>query len=159
MSAPVDYRERLHVPLRWWVQGAMFVASLWLAMVIALPGLVAWPLTAVVTAVFAAMMLGYGSPVVAVEADQMNQGGWLQVGRARIEAEHLGRVEALDADQTRRAAGREADARAFLMIRPYLKRAVRVQITDAADPAPYWLVSTRRPEELAGAIAGLTAVR
>ena len=33
------YAERLTVPLRWWVQGTMLVASLWLAIVVALPPL------------------------------------------------------------------------------------------------------------------------
>ena len=82
--------------------------------------------------------------------------GTLQVGRARIEAHHLGRAHALDADQARRAAGVEADARAYLVLRPYLSRAVKVEITDPADPAPYWLVSTRHPEQLAGAVGALT---
>ena len=63
-----------------------------------------------------------------------------------IDAAHLGAAEALDAEQTRRVAGVEADARAFLLLRPYLKRAVRVEITDPADPAPYWLLGTRRPD-------------
>jgi hypothetical protein len=31
---------------------------------------------------------------------------------------------------------------------------VRVPITDAADPSPYWPVSTRHPNELAAAING-----
>jgi len=31
---------------------------------------------------------------------------------------------------------------------------VRVPITDPADPAPYWLLSSRRPRELAAAING-----
>ena len=79
--------------------------------------------------------------------------GVFRAGRAHIEGRHLGAVEALDAEQTRRTAGPEADARAYLVLRPYLKRAVRVQITDPADPAPYWLVSSRRPEELAGALS------
>ena len=62
----------------------------------------------------------------------------------------------LDADATRRAAGVDADARAFLLLRPYLKRSVRVEITDPADPAPYWLVSTRHPDELAAALQSAT---
>jgi hypothetical protein len=49
----------------------------------------------------------------------------------------------------------EADARAYLLLRPYLKRAVRIEITDPADPAPYWLLSTRRPDQLAGVLTGL----
>ena len=32
------YSERLGVPLRWWVQGTMFVATLWLAVIVALGG-------------------------------------------------------------------------------------------------------------------------
>ena len=142
------YRERLGVPLRWWVQGTMLVASLWLACVVAVPGAVAWSVTAVAMA-----LVSFGSVRLEV-AD-----GEFRAGRARIGAQHLGAAEALDAESTRRVAGREADARAFLVLRPYLKRAVRVEITDPADPAPYWLVSSRRPEELAGALARLTAQR
>jgi hypothetical protein len=82
--------------------------------------------------------------------------GWFRAGRARIEAEHLGGVTALDAEETRRVAGPEADARAYLLLRPYAKRAVKVEITDPADPAPYWLVCTRHPDELASALRGLT---
>ena len=52
-------------------------------------------------------------------------------------------------------AGPEANARAYLVLRPYLKRAVKVEITDPADPTPYWLVSSRRPEDLAGALSVL----
>ena len=69
---------------------------------------------------------------------------------------HLGAVAALDAEETRRVAGPEADARAYLLLRPYLKRAVRVEITDPADPAPYWLVSSRHPDELARAVRALS---
>ncbi|HYH33914.1 MAG TPA: DUF3093 domain-containing protein [Nocardioides sp.] len=147
---PVQYAERLTVPLRWWVQGTMLVASLWLAVVVALPEPLAWIVTAVATALVATLLLSYGSLRIEVG------GGELRVGRARIGAAHLGRPEALDADATRRLAGVEADARAHLVLRPYLKRAVRIEITDPADPAPYWLVSTRRPEQLAGALASLT---
>jgi hypothetical protein len=81
--------------------------------------------------------------------------GWFRAGRARIEAVHLGSVDALDAEETRRVAGPEADARAYLLLRPYLKRAVRVEITDPADPTPYWLVSSRDPDRLAQAVRAL----
>ena len=65
-------------------------------------------------------------------------------------------VHALDAEETRRVAGPEADARAYLLLRPYLKRAVRVEIADTDDPAPYWLLSSRHPEELARAVRALS---
>jgi hypothetical protein len=149
---PVEnqYAERLTVPLRWWVQGTMLVASLWLATIVALPGVAAWTVTGVALALMAAVLLGYGAARIEVSD------GVLRAGRARIELHHLGESLALDADASRRLAGRDADARAFLLLRPYLKRAVRVEITDPADPAPYWLLSTRRPEQLAGVLTDLT---
>lgn len=143
------YRERLGVPFRWWVQGTMLVASLWLALVVAVPGPVAWGVTAAALLLLALCLLSYGGVRIVVGD------GVFRAGRARIEAVHLGPAEALDAEQTRRVAGVEADARAYLVLRPYLKRAVRVEISDPADPTPYWLVSTRHPDELVGAIAGL----
>ncbi len=145
-----SYDERLGVPLRWWVQGSMLVASLWLALVVALPTVAAWLCSGIALALLAALLLGYGSPRVSV------QGGWFRAGRARIEGVHLGAVAALDPEETRRVAGPEADARAYLLLRPYLKRAVRVEITDPADPAPYWLVSSRRPDDLARAVQTLS---
>ena len=148
-----EYDERLGVPLRWWVQGTMLVASLWLATVVALPGLGAWIVTALALGLLALGLLSNGSARIRV-AD-----GVLRAGRAHIAGVHVGRVSALDAEETRLTAGRDADVRAFLLLRPYLKRAVRVEITDPADPAPYWLLSTRHPERLAAAISGLHRVR
>jgi energy-coupling factor transporter transmembrane protein EcfT len=149
------YRERLFVPLRWWVQGVMFVATLWLALVVAVPGVWAWAATAAILALMALAFVAYGSANIMVVQD--GQGGHLRAGRARIEAGYLGAASALDAEASRRAAGVDADARAFLLLRPYLKRAVKVQISDPADPAPYWLLGTRHPESLATALAALTA--
>ncbi|MDH2416571.1 DUF3093 domain-containing protein [Nocardioides sp. CER19] len=145
------YRERLFVPLRWWVQGVMFVATLWLALIVAVPGEWAWATTAAILALLSLAFIAYGSATIEV-AD-----GHLRAGHARIEAAYLGLAEALDGEATRRAAGVDADARAFLVLRPYVKRAVKVQISDPADPAPYWLLSTRHPEGLASALAALTA--
>jgi hypothetical protein len=145
-AADTAYAERLKVPLRWWVQGTMLVATLWLALVVAVPGPVAWVVTALAMALLAGALISYGSALIVVGD------GELRAGRAHIEVAHLGAATALDADQARRAAGVDADARAFLVLRPYLKRAVRVVIADPADPTPYWLVSTRHPERLAEAL-------
>ena len=147
---PVEYDERLSVPLRWWVQGTMLVATLWLAMIVALPATAAWAITAVAMAGLALGLVAYGAARVTVD------GGFLRAGRARIAGFHLGGSSALDAEATRRISGAEADARAYLLLRPYLKRAVQVEITDPADPAPYWLISTRHPDDLARALAELT---
>jgi hypothetical protein len=151
VTTTATYDERLRVPLRWWVQGVMLVASLWLAMIVALPVVLAWLLTAAALAALAALLLGYGSARIRV-AD-----GRLYAARARIEARFLGAAEPLDPGETVRARGVEADARAWLLLRPYLKRSVRVRIDDPDDPAPYWLLSTRHPVKLSAALAALVA--
>jgi hypothetical protein len=145
-ASPATHHERLSVPFRWWVQGTMLVATFWLAFVVATPALVAWSATGVLLLVMVGLFLAYGAPRVEVEA------GWLRAGRARIPGEFVGSAEPLDAAETRRVAGPGADARAYLLLRPYLKRAVRVTIRDDRDPTPYWLVSSRDPEHLAVAI-------
>ncbi len=146
-SPPAAYSERLHVPLRWWVQATMLLASLWLAFVVAMPLWAAWSATGVLAVLTFALFGWFGSARVAV------RDGVLHAGPARIAVAHLGSVEPLDAEETRRVHGVDADARAFLVTRPYLKRAVKVTVTDPADRTPYWLVSTRHPRELTEALA------
>ena len=153
MTLTPVYSERLGVPLRWWVQGTMLVATLWLAVVVALPALAAWLVTAVALGLLSFLFWSYGSARIVVSE------GTFRAGRAHVPAGFLGAATALDAEETYRAAGVEADARAYLLLRPYLKRAVRVELIDPADPAPYWLVCTRHPEELARALTALTHAR
>lgn len=148
------YAERLTVPLRWWAQGTMLVATFWLAAIVAFPAHLWWvptAVTGVVLALLALALTSYGGVRVAVTEQRT-----LVAGKAEVGLEHVGDVVALDGEQTRLVAGREADARAFLLLRPYLRRSVKVSITDPADPTPYWLVSCRHPEKVA---AALTAAR
>jgi Protein of unknown function (DUF3093) len=149
VSTTPTYDERLGVPFRWWVQGTMLVATLWLAVVVAVPGAVAWVVTAIALALLGVGLWGYGNARLQVD------GATFRAGRAHIHGRFLGAATALDADEARWTAGPGADARAYLVLRPYLKRAVKVEITDPADPAPYWLVATRQPDELAAALAAL----
>src|SRR5688572_33319644 len=125
----------------------MLVATLWLALVVAVPLAVAWTVTGVALALMVALFVSYGAARIGVDGEV------LRAGRAHISTEHVGAVTALDADAMRVQAGRDADARAFLLLRPYLKRGVRIDLTDPSDPAPYWLISTRRPDRLAAALA------
>lgn len=146
----VQYAERLTVPLRWWVQGTMLVATFWFAIAVAVPSVLAAALiSAGFGAVVAAGFLVYGGTRVTVDDHE------LRVGRAHIELSYVGDCEVLDQENTRRVAGVDADARAHLTLRPYLKRSVRVTIDDSRDPTPYWLVSTRHPDRLAAALGAV----
>ncbi len=143
--APV-HDERLAVPLRWWALGTMFAASVLIAFLVATPVWVAAASTGVVVLAALGVFLGYGAARVTV------RDGMLTAGPARIPLSAIGEVTPLDAEETRLLAGREADARAYLLLRPYLRRSVKVEVDDPADPTPYWLVSTRHPDRLAAAL-------
>ncbi len=147
MPSPASYSERLSVPLRWWVQATMLLATLWLAFVVAMPAWAAWSATGALLLVMVGLFLWFGNAQVAVR-DQV-----LYAGRAHISVDLIGPAETLDPEEARRVHGVEADARAFLLTRPYLKRAVRIPVRDPADPTPYWLLSTRHPDELAAVLA------
>lgn len=142
----MTYSERLTVPVSWWLLATAFVLSLWLALAVAVPAAVVWGVAILVALVVAALLLGYGAVRIAVGPEGV------RVGRALLDWASCGSVEALDADGTHRLQGVEADARAFLVVRPYLRRAVRIEVDDDADPTPYWLVSSRHPERLVAAV-------
>ncbi len=156
MPAPTEiestYRERLFVPLGWWVLGGLFCLSLGLAAgwyLGLVPGLIGG---VVPMAALTLLFLTFGGAVVEV-AD-----GRLTAGRAWIDLRWVASVKALTPAEARVRRGPQADTRAYLLLRPYLAAAVEVTLSDPADPAPYWLVSTRRPRRLAGHLDNALAV-
>ena len=146
------FRERLHVPVVWWLLAGGLALSLLLAL-----GLSAGPVWGIVVAVagLAVAAAIFGRSAVRIEVDD----AVIRVGRARIDHSYIAGAVALDADQTRRRSGVEADARAHLVLRPYVATAVEITLDDPADPVPYWLVSSRRPEALAAALTAAAPSR
>jgi hypothetical protein len=139
------FRERLSVPVLWWLLAGMFALSVLLA-VGAYLGPVWGAGTTLATLLVAGAIFASASIVISVDTDQIS------VGRASIEHRYIAGCRALDAAETRRRAGVEADARAHLVLRPYVKTAVEITLDDPDDPVPYWLVSTRQPQRLAAAM-------
>jgi hypothetical protein len=139
------FHERLTVPAVWWLLAGLFALSVLLAV-----GAYLGPIwaagTTVATLLVAAAIFASASIVISVDTDQ------IRVGRASIEHHYIAGCRALDAEQTRRRGGVEADARAHMVLRPYVKTAVEIILDDPDDPVPYWLVSTRHPQRLAAAM-------
>lgn len=142
------YHETLRAPLSWWLLGAGFAAMVWWACFVATPAWVAWLAGAGSLALVAAALWAYGRASVCAADDG------LYAGRAHLPWRYVGDVASLDAATTRRLLGVDADARAHLLVRSYCRRAVRIEVADAADPAPYWLVSSRHPDDLAASLTG-----
>ncbi|GAA1319624.1 DUF3093 domain-containing protein [Leucobacter albus] len=76
----------------------------------------------------------------------------LTAGRARISVDLIGEVEPLGSDALRHAIGPGADARNFMVVRGWIHRGLKLEITDAEDPTPYWIVTSRKPVALAEAL-------
>ncbi|MFG2307181.1 DUF3093 domain-containing protein [Streptomyces sp. NPDC048566] len=139
------YEERLTAPRSWWA--ISFLVGLALALVF-LPFGTLPMLGALVggTAVAAVAASAYGSIRIRVV------GGALIAGEARIPVTALGRAEILDQEAARAWRTHKADTRAFMLLRSYVPTALRVEVTDPADPTPYLYLSTREPERLAAAL-------
>jgi Protein of unknown function (DUF3093) len=141
-----SYRERLSAPLLWWVIGAVtlftFGAIVWTGFDLG----ITLAVFAALFAIEAAFLLNWGRATIEV-AD-----GQLKAGNAKVRLADTGAVHALDERQFRAMRGPHADPRAYLLIRPYLRYAVYVELTSPDSAYPYWLVATRRPDDLAAAI-------
>jgi hypothetical protein len=141
----VRFRERVAVPPGWWALDGLFGLALGVAFGYYLGLAVGLTVGGVA---FVAVALGFRTAAFTTEVDDAE----LRVGRAVVGREWIGSVRPLDAAGTRARAGVDADARAHLVMRPWISTTVEVTLVDPADPVPYWLVSTRRPRALATAL-------
>jgi hypothetical protein len=146
----VRYDERLTAPGSWWaITGLVAVACA----LILLP-LGPLPLLAGLIgggALAAVVVSSYGSVRIRVVGDS------LIAGDARIPVSALGDSEALDAEESLAWRLHKADPRAFMLLRSYVKSALRVSVTDPDDPTPYLYLSTRNPQALASVLEAVRA--
>jgi hypothetical protein len=140
------YHERLRVPLSWWLLGLAVIVLLGAEVTAGFGWLQAMAVFAVLAGLWAAMFIWWGRAVLEVA------GGELRAGPAHLPLAAAGQVSVLDQAQTRAIHGPRADPAAFRLVRPYLRQAVYVEVTDPAMGTPYWLLATRHPGELAAAI-------
>jgi Protein of unknown function (DUF3093) len=140
-----DYRERLRVPLAWWLLALPTVLILGATLYAGLAE--PWPviIMAGLIAVCAAFLIAMGLATVEV------RDGTLRAGKAALTLTAISEVVTLDEKQTMRLRGPRADPAAHLYSRPYLKESVYLAVTPSG-PAPYWLIGTRHPAELAAVI-------
>jgi Protein of unknown function (DUF3093) len=139
------FRERLTVPIMWWLLAGLFSLSVLIAVGAYLGA--TWAVGTAIATFFVAAAI-FGSASIMISVDEME----IHVGRATIERAYIAACRALSAEDTRRRTGVEADARAHMVLRPYIKTAVEITLEDPVDPVPYWLVSTRHPRRLAAAL-------
>ncbi|MGA9833851.1 MAG: DUF3093 domain-containing protein [Trebonia sp.] len=141
-----SYRERLLVPVSWWLLAVPVIAVLGGEVYAGFGGWIPPAIYAVFIVAVAGFLLTWGASTIEV-AD-----GTLRAGRAELPLDRISDVVPLDEKQAALLRGPRADPAAHLMLRPYLKRAVYIRLADPGSGVPYWLVATRYPAELATAI-------
>jgi hypothetical protein len=77
--------------------------------------------------------------------------GVLHAGKEELPVMQMTSVSALDRAETRLRLGPQADPAAHSVIRGWIGPSVMLRLANP-DPVPYWIVSTRHPDELAAAI-------
>jgi|SRR6185437_16768023 hypothetical protein len=134
------YRERL------WATPWLFISTI---LVVPAVMLVFAPINFAVGVVlaivfYAAIVIALlvSAPVIRVTTAE------LTAGHARIPLEFIGEPQSFSGEEATMERGQRLDARAWLLIRGWIKPVVKVPVLDVDDPAPYWLISTRNPDQL-----------
>jgi hypothetical protein len=140
----VLYSEKLHPNLWIWLVAAGISGAG--ILVFAPISITAGITAAVVLFVIISVLLVVSTPSITVTPDT------LQVGRATIERRFVGAVSQFRGKEATAERGTRLNGLAFLCIRGWVDPVVRIEITDPSDPTPYWLTSTRRPEQLLAAL-------
>jgi hypothetical protein len=139
------YVERLWPA--WWLWPVILLLGAGFGLVVAPFGARAMLVVAVAAIAVLGGLLLASTATVGVEQ------GCFVAGRARIPLEFLAPAEILDSGAMQHARGPGLDARAYLCLRGWIGPGLRIPVTDPEDPVPYWLVSSRRPQQMADALA------
>jgi hypothetical protein len=145
-----SYDERLSVPWTWWpavfiivVIGVLEVAS---------------GFTYVVIVPVAIFMVGFFVVplVISARSRVRIRDGVLVAAGDKLPVMGIGSIQPLDREATRLKLGPAADPAAHLMVRGWIGPSVVLRLNNP-NPVPYWVVSTRHPEELAEALRSARA--
>ena len=139
------YREVIRAPL--WLLAIVyfFMLSLVISIWAALGNDAALISLALVTA---GLVWIYSASTLIIEVNNEE----LRVSKAHISLSLIGDCIDLDNEAIKRVRTRDADPRAFLAIRFWTSKGVRVTINDTRDSTPYWLISSNAGAELIRAI-------
>ena len=78
--------------------------------------------------------------------------GELHIGKAHIPLKYLGAATLIPKSNFVVERTRGADPAAYFATAFWISEGVKVEVIDDRDPTPYWLISTRRGQELVAAL-------
>ncbi|MFP5070611.1 DUF3093 domain-containing protein [Pseudonocardia nantongensis] len=145
-SGPTAFDERLSVPVWWYLPAVGLGVLLGAEIHMGYPGLRAWIgyLTMIPLCVLALWWMGRSRTTV--------RDGRLVSNERSVPLSVVGVTDTVARADKQRAMGPDLDPAAYVLHRAWVGPLVRVEITDPASDEPYWVLSSRRPEELRDAI-------
>lgn len=140
-TEPILYKERVSPNLGTFAAVAILIPAIAL---VSEPfdfriGLVIGPL--LVLGIWAALY--FLSPVICVGKQ------FLTVGPASIPRTFLGKITEIQKDQIFQERGPALDPASYKVFQGTVKTAIKITVKDPEDPTPYWIISTRKPTQLA----------
>jgi hypothetical protein len=151
----VRYRERLWVPLWWWLPGLAAAALIALEVNQGVRAVPNWVPFAVLLPVAAAVLFWFSKTELRVVSGE--SGGpagetELWVGAAHLPVSVISRSAEVPRSAKSAALGRQLDPAAFVVHRAWVGPMVLLVLDDPEDPTPYWLVSSRHPDRVLSAL-------
>jgi hypothetical protein len=138
----VIFREILRPPL--WVLA--FIYFLFLSVVLSI-----WAVfdtrTTLITFLLSTLALIWVA--IAMKSEITFDGEILRIDKANIDKKYLGAVTVLDKSAMRLLRTRDADPAAYLAIKFWEPQGLRIDLNDPRDKTPYWLITSKRGEEIA----------
>ncbi|MBJ7278966.1 MAG: DUF3093 domain-containing protein [Candidatus Nanopelagicales bacterium] len=135
------FREKLTPPLWGWVALTGFSLMLAISVSAVFGNFVAIIVFLILDVLFIFIAIRF-SPVIKVD-DQ-----YLYANKAKLPLKIISQATSLNARQTTKIRGVDADPKCFSATSPLINTAIRIDFEDVADPHTYWLLSTRKPEQL-----------
>jgi hypothetical protein len=145
VSQRYEFKEVIRPPF-WLIT---FIYFLLFSLVIAIWA--AFDNTAALNAFAIAIVLGLVAIYMATSSIIVANGE-LIIQRAHIPLHYLGKSEIIEKKRFSVERTRGADPAAYFATTFWISEGLKVEVTDHRDPTPYWLISTRRAEELAQAL-------
>lgn len=150
-TSVILYTESQRVPLTWWLLGALIVGLLaWQAQ---MQREWYWGVAAgiIVSAAVIWTLLSMSSNKVSVVREPDGE-IWLYAGAAKLPADVVSRTLVVPPTAKQAAMGRQLDPAAYVIHKGWIPTMAMLVLDDPEDPTPYWLISTKEPQELLEAL-------
>lgn len=150
----VRYRERLRVPLWWWLPGLVVAGIISLEVNQGVQALPNWVPFAVLLPVTGAALVWLGRVDVRVVTTPTPGGTQTELcaGAAHLPVSVISRSAEVPRSAKSAALGRQLDPAAYVVHKAWVGPMILVVLDDPDDPTPYWLVSCRRPDRVLAAL-------